>query len=565
MSKSRPHTTASRCIVVHRLLISASDPVIDQALLDFGAKVETPDGYFVLEAKINKQHRTCDGLRLVPKSNIHGAPIDAKTAVNHALIYACSMRDLDVVTWLTQTLGELIDINYRIGEMNALDWAVKSGYFSQDTRNDEVSICRLLLVCYGSMLDASDPANQFLVECIRNKYIDIATDLMTTWGSRFIHTDNASPVFRYLIACGLDGQDEVTELYLRLRADPLIDKLFEETITKTAHCASIRVFRYILNAFPARCESINRGHMFENLCKVSDGPDCAGKIIAVPDCADKIMAALDAWSDSLTPQNIENGLVHYWQWEACAADQTLRDQMQRAVLVVIERYVDKLEERGIEIAMTLCVMFQNMELMDRLIYNHSSQLAVNPRLWRHPLIICCWLSDIDTLGHLLSTCRRTVCVSALELWCEAGDLEAVTMILDSSCQDLIDCLPNVLLSACQRGDTDLVELLVRYASDSIRDSDYVKALNEACYNNHGDVVRTLVTLCGHHFSIRTDADYELDLTRTNPDIIHLLNDLFGSSLDPSIGSNRRRTVVGSREHDVKYDVGMRTVYGLYAN
>lgn len=554
MSKPGPNTTASGCrLWVHRLLRSASDPLIDQTLLDHGAESEVHDGYYVLEAKIDNMYGLPPGLRLAHKSNSQGPRPGARTAATHALIYACSRCDLETVSWLTQTLGELININLKIGGRNVFDWTVSTGYLARGARDDVVSICRLLLVRYGSMLEASCLGDQFLFECIKNGYIDIVTHLMTFWGSMLMYRGNVGSIFSYLVACGLEGQDEASELYLRLNADIMIGNYFEGTMSKVVHEASARVFRYVLNMFPSKCAFIDRGHMFEGLCKVSNVPDCAGKILV----------ALDAWFDSLTAQNIENGLVYCWQWEECATDKILMNQVQRVACTVIERCMNKLEGQGIEIAMTLCVAFQNIGLMGKLIDCYSHQIAANSQLLYHPLIMCCWTADIDTFEHLLTRCRLTICVQALEFWCETGDLEVVTMILDTSCQDLIECLPSVLLSACRRGDTSIVELLVRHAGDSIRGSDYVEALNEACYNNHGDVVQTLVTLCGHHFSIRTDADYELDLKRTDPDIIRLLNDLFGSSLDPAAGTAtvpRHFSLPG--EHDVKYNVGMKTVYDL---
>lgn len=128
----------------------------------------------------------------------------------------------------------------------------------------------------------------------------------------------------------------------------------------------------------------------------------------------------------------------------------------------------------IQIALAVCCSIPNLELLDAVFDRNLPQIVLYPQLLRHALLECCSHADIDTFTHILNKCepplKQRVYPAALEFWCEVGDLEAVTLILESDMDRglLARTLPKLLFRANYRADTELTELLTRFAGDLIK-------------------------------------------------------------------------------------------------
>ena len=576
------------------LLLSAPHPSMERLLTVCGAEPCMLRGKkYVLQAWADCMARPLN--QNTELRRMETKTVDPRTAASHALIHACWWTDLELVMWIIQDLRELVDINALIDNRNILEWTLNPTRWNIDkTRDDDTgNICRYLIVCYGSRLNANRFDSYVLRTCIEKDYADVVAHIATTYDP--ILADDASGVFKCLVK---GGQDEAAQLYLGSHRYQLIQVL-TDILRHAAYYASTQMFASILNTFKSVIMSLTANSIFGLLCETS-----------VPDRDDRIRAVLDAWAAQLDIGTIEAGLVNCWM-------RRIQDKADSTIAqVIIERCIDRLRNRGIKIAMALCLPVReallptpfavreallptpfavheallptpfavhealcplrlpsNLELFDTILERNLDHINANPSLLRHTLLECCWLCDIDILAHILNKCngylqpsRSYIYSNALVFWCDKGDLEAVTLLFEmgESCEALIDSIPKVFVSACQRGDVELAELLIRFAGDTVTEATYQKAFSFACYDRHTDVIVSLATHQRDHLDIRCDADYKFDFKYMTPEVINLLNSIYDTTLDPNSGGNQNLTIKASPGgHAITYGRFKDVIYSLY--
>lgn len=504
--------------------------------------------------------------------------IDPRTTATHALIYACWWTDIELVMWIIQDLRELIDINTLIDDKNVLEWTFHQSpcsplmvghtgltailtlnqYVDKTRIDDAANICRYLIVCYGLQLDANRPGGHILRTSILHHNADIVAYLITVYSPNLSVEGMAIDIFRCL---AWNDQDEATETYLGFYRDQLLPSV-RDVLESSAYAGSTYIFRLVLDIFQSDISHLCTNQIFNILCDKT----------FVCDRFDKTRVALDAWADQLSPETIEASLVNCWGRSLSKRHGTWNDNdvCSRTAQMIVEACMDKLENRGIEIALVCCFpvlsrtsdplrLPQNLKLFDAVLESNLEQIIAKPRLMRHTLLECCIIRDIDTFAHILAKCGSCIYPSALMFWCQAGDLKAVMMLFEvgAGCDALIDAVPKALVSACSRGDLELEELLIELAGDSILDSTYQKAFSSACLAGHESIIRSLAAHIDHHL------DSDLKLEYIEPSIISLLNDIFGTSYDPECGGKKGH-VDESRDtnHSLMYGGSLTAMYRL---
>lgn len=466
--------------------------------------------------------------------------VDIRTAVTYALIYACWSADIELVLELIQNLREFIDINAKVHNGNVLNWTLKATAYWHDRKTETVNICRLLIVYYGSKLKIHLPESIIRKLSYNNKHADVIAYLVTVHGSEIDHARMADDIFRCLVS-----QDEAARSYLRSYKD-YIREYLQNALVPSVLWGSTSMFDLVLDTFQKEITVDDIGRVFRVLCNKA----------STPDWDDKIAIVFEVWANQLTPGIIEAGLIDNWIMAKKKKPNT-RDRLGHMAHTIIGRCMHLLQDQGIQIALALCCLYtsQNTKLLDLILDRNLEQIQANPRLARHALIECANHRDIDTFEHLLLRVGPCVCAYALEFWCEACDLEAVSMVLDVGAgnEELLDCLPAVLVSACATGDAEMVELLIRTA----RVSNYGPALLEACHNQHEDVIRVLAD-CDQYidFSADTGVFTNEHVRWMDRDIVELVNTLFGTSID-STGCP-----VVARTQFIRYDKAI-TMYPSY--
>ena len=138
------------------------------------------------------------------------------------------------------------------------------------------------------------------------------------------------------------------------------------------------------------------------------------------------------------------------------------------------------------------------------------------------------------------------------------------MVLDVGACDgkLLGRMPTILTLACRRGDAEMVELLVRAAQDSIKASSYGLALLEACHSGHEDVIRVIATDCSQYIDLRTNIFTDSHVKRMDPDVVILVNSLFGSSIDSTGGTRTIHKPMTYRGQSIRYN-GASIMYPSY--
>ena len=550
------------------LLGSASHPTIDMLKVCNLESYNQGDQRYALSIKY--------ACYVVPRQELQviqtDAEITASEAATQALIFACWEGDACMVKRIIKTMRDIIDINATVNGKGILFWVLQS-YSYYITTEFKINIFRLLIEEYGSELDANRSDDCVLSTCAFNNYADIVTYLINTYGSDLICIRNHASVFSCLIE---DKRDSVALAYLRIRHEAItsdLGSIFDEA----ASDASLLTFRSVVDLFQSR---ITLGHISRMLALM-----CYG--LRTTHRKDKIKAAYSMWASQFTPDLVEKCLVGTWiNSPFCeGADDPKYGHLSHTI---VETCIDLICNRGIEIAMALCIINPNLELLGILIDRNLEQIRSKPELMRHALIECAYRRDIDIFEHILMKVGPSA--DALEFWCRTGDLEAARLILNmGTSESLIDRLPVILQTACEQGDAEMVELLIRSVGDVIKGSDpfecvttlsvssvlrspsslispdYVTAFYKACQYGTEDVVKTLITHGRYHLSFSSDADYDMDMETIEPDIIHLLNESFGTSVDTTSGSEtkRRRLDVRGHRYEVLYSGWFTRKYQMY--
>lgn len=501
--------------------------------------------------------------------------VDAETAATHALFYACWASDIELVRWILDDLRELININTQLDDKGILERTlpaaasgktsashrmfreeynphleaflvsltrtfrdglslIRQGHlvykehsigvctvsvrsFEKHCLDEAINICRLLIIYYGSKLSANYPS--VLQQCVHGNCADVVAYLVVTYGSGLDLEFVADEIFECLVK---GREDEAAELYLRLHMNRIASP-FSNIITHAAHDASFQLFMVALDLYSTQ---ITPGNMNRIFCMLCD--PCS-----VLDRYAKVEAALRLWSSQLLPETIDMCLINCW-WETM--NELSENSGGSIGQMIVMKYIDRPHDSWTEGAMVVCCCSpQNLELLEDLIDRNLAKICLNPKLMGLALVQTS-KGDIEALNLILTKCGSCLYPDALLQWSEVGDLEGVTLILElgKGCCELTDCIPQILFSTCRMGDTELAELLIRYAGDSILGSDYHRAFQLACCYAHTDIVEMLANY-RNHSDFRPETNYDLNLTNIEPDIIVLLNSIFGTRLDPKMG------------------------------
>ena len=501
--------------------------------------------------------------------------IDCQTAASHALIYACWRGDLEVIIGLTQNLHCFIDVNALVGDKSAIEWTLhfyREGMWAPHENirarmDNAVNICRYLIIHFGSKINANRPGGVVLKKCI--DYTDVVAYLVTAYGTELIHNVRVAlpnenfydSVFAMLISRRYDTE---AELYLRLFHDQLVQDFFK-VILATACYGSAYIFEIALAMFGHLLDPDQVDNMFRALCR-----RCK---------YDGVKVVLEGWIDQLRAGTIKSCLIRLW------ADGYQERMIKRVPMghshgqerrgsllteermiprvwqqtrwgliaqLIVKRYVSQLDSEAVRIALASCCFPLNIELFDMVLDCNMEQIAKDPHLLRHALLECCSLRDIEMFGHILVRCRDLIYSFALEVWAQAGDLEAIRMLFRSGFNEgFIDGAQKGLVSACMQGDAEVTELIIRYAGRSINGSCYHRAFRIVCNNSHEDIIRVLSS---HRDCIdfRTISDFGLTLRQIEPGMILLLNSIYDTALDPARGNVGKVTIARPKNFSVEY-------------
>ena len=474
--------------------------------------------------------------------------IDYPAAVTNAFVYACWLGELEMVKLVVHNLRKYIDVNRLVAGKNAIEWAARAFRNCNETH---ANVCRYLIITLGSKINAN-LSGLVLEACVHHSYADLVAYLVTKYGASLVHSRYVANVFAFLAR---NGYSTEAELYLWLFRDKLAPDFWRDAL-KPSIQGSTHLFMITLDMFGRDLNPTLVDIIVGDLCEAYDYA--------------KLGLALDMWAECV---RIEYYLVGQWYASYHAR---LKGRYDIAVSccqtgqLITERCVNQLEDKptadpsfsgnrevgiirdrrlaaisspdqsasrtgkSIQVALALCCFLQNLELIDTVIDHNLNQINASSRLVSHAILECLSLGDIDTLTYLLNKCGPPIYPMTLEYACEAGDLEAVTILFETRTSSLLDIVPKVFVSACVRGDTELAELLIGF-SDSIDDVFYRRAMRGACYSGYADVV---TTLAGHqdHIDFRPGTDYELDVENVETSIIELLNCTFGTSIDPAVGT-----------------------------
>lgn len=454
-------------------------------------------------------------------------PIDENTAASNAFIYACWLGDLEVVMQIIHDLHELIDVNRCVLGMSAIEWA-SSSICTDRWGANSANVCRYLISYFGSKINANPHSGLVLRACAEHGCIDIVAYLVTKYGAKLSHNRNTANIFALLVD---NNYETEAEAYTHLFYNHLAQDVCENVLLPSIR-GSMHMFQMVLDMFGSKADPFQARCLLNALCESHEH--------------DKLRVALDVYADHVEPETF---LVRQWvtsyQIRICKANRLAESHSITGQLIA-ERCVSRLEGDGVQVALALgCLpvhestsgplrLPSNLDLIDAVFDHNLDQINKDPRLVHHALLECLSLGDIDTFTHILNRRGPSIYQIAFEFACEAGDLEAVshTLYLGS---EFGSTASRALVSACIRGDADMAELLISHAGDSIDEEYYRKAFRGACYSNHPEVVRVM-SAYRDRIDYRPDTDYDLVLVNVEPDIIGLLNSIFDTTIDPTVGT-----------------------------
>lgn len=537
---------------VHALLQSAPHASMDR-LLSESMHYPINCGY-----QSTLRFDTHRGLHLAIASD----KIDSRTAASHALIYACWRGDLEMVIWLVQDLREIIDISMTVNGRSILEWTVDFflgtcfiSYHSPEIRRDcmdtAINICRYLIICYGSKIDANRLEGTVLKACKRGYYADVVAYLVTAYGAELVHKirindmrhqvvfygDCNDSVLSILIANGYDAE---AVLYLQLFHDQLIPGLLDVVLLPVAYYGSTYMFQTVVDMFGSHLAPSQINIIFSDLYK------CLGYYHA-ESVNEKVRAVLDVWFDQLEATTIENCLIKQWENGYQAREGKMKGLAHicgQTAQLIVKRYVKQLQGEYVQIALAVCCLPSNPELFDTVLDYHLDQISREPQVYlQHALLECCDLRDIDMFGHILGRYGSLIYPLVLEYWVIAGDLKAVSMLFISNTHSdwLVNSAQRSLIIASMQGDAEMTELIIKHVGRSIDESFYRRAFRVACNNDHKSVTRVLSSH-RDRIDFRPDMGFDLALSRVRPNMTRLLNSIFGTSYGPSRGCASHKVV-----------------------
>lgn len=539
-------------IQVSQLLHSAQDPSIQQMLCEHNLPVPiNPEQRFTIASTSPGSYDLC----LLETED----KIETKTAVTNAFIFACWLCDTELVQWIVQDLQELIDTDALIDGLNALEWAigeVKRIDFKQEAYaarlNRALNICRFLLGIFGSRINANNPSGCILAACTYDKFgtyghynghADIVAQLVRTYGAGLIHAPGTYGIFELLV----ENYEKEALMYLeqhrdRVASDP--QSAFGDVLMPLAMKGSANMFKSMLDMFGSQISVSSINYLFNELCCYY----CSTKESLQDEDRAKVEAVLGA------PSVDQDGLQGTWAIKL--TDNTIQKCLiecrKVAVRPIIQSCMSQIKDQDISLALAACCP-QDLDLFDAVFDYNQDQIQSDPQLLRHAVIECAHSEDVGALERILNKCGSLIYGTALEFWAAIGDLDAVTMILEAvpDISVIIEILPMVLLRACYEGDTELIELVINFAGDSIDEVAYKQAFSYACYGYCSETIKTLASDHRNYFDYRSDNEYDLELKYVPHTIVHLLNSIYGTTLEPN---DHRVNVDSPRlQSNVQYD------------
>lgn len=301
--------------------------------------------------------------------------------------------------------------------------------------------------------------SDLLSTCIQNDYNALASYLRRTYRSNLDTEVRYESIFERLVK---GGKVKASRQLL----DTLKDCIQEDLAHSILHIAvqdDPYLFQYAINIIQPDVVSREASSIFGTLCGTRNASALDNNI--------KIM--LDGWADHIEYAVIEAGMI-----KCCINSYKEAGKRTTAtgllVQMIAEKFVDKIQGQGIQIAISACCYPQNLALMDSLFDRNLEQIHQDPSLMNHALLRCCLHRDTDTFAHILERCGLCICVKAFEFWSDAGDLEALSMILDISTASevLVVELHKTYQKAFAKRDVELAECLINYAEQQDIELDY---------------------------------------------------------------------------------------------
>ena len=454
------------------------------------------------------------------------------SVATRALFCACGANDTELMKWILDDMRKLIDVNMRLGDDNIID-AIFRGFqwIDNDEKHlgDTVDICRRLILCYGLKINAN--SSTLLGYCVTGGHSDIVAHLVEAYGPDLKLGCIADDIFKCLVE---GNEDKAAFLYLK--HDPIhMLSPYKNVFKPAARFMDAQQLVSVLEIFQERILPVGANQIFRMLFKEEVVPDRRGKVVS----------CLDMWEAQITPKTIETCLAHCWNMK-------VNDNQDRLLAqVLIERYINKISERWLGMALVLYYQLQDYELLGSLLEKGMDMIHKDPTCLQRLFLECCARRDVDTFIFVLERIGICYCLDAFKLWCEAGDLEVVTMLIERYGTELAGHIQKAFVQVCSWGDTELVRLIVQLAGELIRESDIDAGLVEACYNGRDDVIVLLAELSPY---LQPDIKI-MDPWRLSPGIVHTLNTSFGTEIVP-VSEGKTLYYRNPDWHSV--------LYGLYA-
>ena len=481
--------------------------------------------------------------------------IRVNTIATHALIYACWAGDRKLAGLILMDMRELIDIDMQLGGKGILELTAEiTELIGKGYRLDNaVNICRLLVIHYGSKLITN--YHSLLSCCVTcgygtavvhgygsvvvHGYPDVLAYLVLTQAENLVTCWRDDNIFECLIK---EGEYEAAVLYLTHHNNRISD--CDVYVFRPAMLLlSAELFVSVLDAFkPEPIVSYANG-IIRALCSMDN----------VPERKLKVAAALDRWSTICDSTLIKFCLADCWDKNRNGLHESKEDPFESVTRLsvssalqstgsfispdylvgqmIVEKFIDAISDQWLSIAMVVCVDSPNLELLGRVIVKSLDMIQKKPKHLEHVLLECCAQRNIDASMFVLRLTNTEMHTKVFEFWCEAADLEAVSVMFEVYGRELIDVIPQAFIRACKWGDTELVQLLSQFAGDSIHESDYQKALKIVCHWDLPDIILMLLEL---YPPLQLNVK-KLNLDAIRPETINLLNTVFGTSINPEEG------------------------------
>lgn len=135
-----------------------------------------------------------------------------------------------------------------------------------------------------------------------------------------------------------------------------------------------------------------------------------------------------------------------------------------------------------------------MDAVRLLLDRYVDRISADASIIKHSIYACCVRGDAEMASLLLERCGD-YSAHMFEISCMEGDLDIVSMLIDSHAALLETAIPNMLAYQCARGDADMVELLLNRCGYMFSQNDYDAAVRAAYLNGHEEVTAILRSGC----------------------------------------------------------------------